>query len=160
VSYTLKCDTLWIEEHARHDRDNSLIIDQQSVLENCADHCAFHETLRWSVNAVSHSLCHAILDLLRVRITDITISCSPSSDKSFNSSNTLHPPWPSPTLARFVDAIITEWTQSIYPSRGWTNPALRAHNLLLWHTQETSFSVNPITVETVDTIKAASRCSD
>jgi hypothetical protein len=57
----------------------------------------------------------------------MSISCSPSSDKSFNSSVILHPPWPSHTLASFIDAIVTEWAQSIYPSRGWTNPTLGAH---------------------------------
>jgi hypothetical protein len=30
-------------------------------------------------------------------------------------------------LASFMDAIVTEWAQSIYPSRGWINPALGAH---------------------------------
>jgi hypothetical protein len=61
---------------------------------------------------------------------------------SFNSFMTLHPPWPSHTLASFIDANVTEWAQSIYPSRGWTNPALGAHasNLPHWHTQETFFS--------------------
>jgi hypothetical protein len=43
--YTLKCDTLRIEEYSRHDRDYSLINDQQSILENGADLCAFHEAL-------------------------------------------------------------------------------------------------------------------
>jgi hypothetical protein len=33
-------------------------------------------------------------------------------------------------------------------------------NILLWHTQETSFSVNPFMVKMVYAIKAASRCSD
>jgi hypothetical protein len=98
-----------------------------NILENHAHPRAFHETLCWSVNVVSHSLCHAVLDLVRGQITDITISCSPLFDKSFNSSMTLHPPWPSHTLASFVDAIVTEWAQSIYLSREWTNPALGAH---------------------------------
>jgi hypothetical protein len=30
-------------------------------------------------------------------------------------------------LASFIDATITEWAQSIYPSCGWTNPVLGAH---------------------------------
>jgi hypothetical protein len=121
-------------------------------MKNHADPCAFHETLRWSVNTVSHSLCHAILDLVRGEITDITISCPPSSDKSFNSSMTLHPPWPSHTLASFIDAIVTEWAEK---SRSWCTRLY----LLIWHTQETSFSVNPVMVKTVDAIKAASGCS-
>jgi hypothetical protein len=31
------------------------------------------------------------------------------------------------TLVRFVDATVTKWAQSIYPSHGWTNPALGTH---------------------------------
>jgi hypothetical protein len=30
-------------------------------------------------------------------------------------------------FASFVDTTVTEWAQSINPSRGWTNPALGAH---------------------------------
>jgi hypothetical protein len=30
-------------------------------------------------------------------------------------------------LASFVNAIVIEWAQIIYPSREWINPALGAH---------------------------------
>jgi hypothetical protein len=157
----LKWDTLRVEEQARHDRDHSPINDQQSVLENRADPCAFHETLRWSINPVSHSLCHVILDLVRGQITDITISCSPSSDKSFNSSMTLHSPWPSHTLASFIDAIVIEWAQSIYLSPGWTNPALGAHaSTYSFGIPKRHLFQSPSYVMTVDAIKGASRCCD
>jgi hypothetical protein len=86
-----------------------------------------HEALRWSVNIVSHFFCVMILDIVRGQINDISISCSPWSYKSFKSFMTLHPLWPSRRLASFIDATITEWAQSIYPSPGWTNPSLGAH---------------------------------
>jgi hypothetical protein len=72
---------------------------------------------------------------------------------------TLHPPWPSHTLASFIDATVTEWAQSINPSHGWKNPALGAHaSTYLISVPKNIFSV--IRLMTVDAIKAASRCND
>jgi hypothetical protein len=73
----------------------------------------------------------------------------------------LHPPRPSHTLASFIDATITEWAQSINPSRGWTNPALGAHasTYLIGIPKRHLFS-HPVMVMTIDAIKAASRYSD
>jgi hypothetical protein len=64
-------------------------------------------------------------------------------------------------LASFVDANVTEWAQSINPSRGWTNPALGAHasTYTIGIPKRHLFS-HPVKVMTVDAIKAASRCSD
>jgi hypothetical protein len=64
-------------------------------------------------------------------------------------------------LVGFVDATITEWAQSINPSRGWTNPALGAHaSTYPIDIPERHLFSHPIKDMTVDAIKAASRCSD
>jgi hypothetical protein len=64
-------------------------------------------------------------------------------------------------LAKFIDATVTEWAQSINLSCGWTNPALCAHasTYPIGIPKRHLFS-HPIKDMTVDAIKAASECSD
>jgi hypothetical protein len=64
-------------------------------------------------------------------------------------------------LASFVDATVIEWAQSINLSREWTNPALGAHasTYPIGIPKRHLFS-HPVTVMTVDAIKATSVCSD
>jgi hypothetical protein len=83
-------------------------------------------------------------------ITDIAIQLVPVIS---------HPPWPSHMLQHWMN--LNKWAQSIFCQ-------LDDQILLLVHTPLPTplaypiytFSLNPVTVETVDAIKVASRCSD
>jgi hypothetical protein len=57
--------------------------------------------------------------------------------------------------------MVTEWAQSINPSRGWTNPALGAHaSTNPISIPKRHLLSHPVTAMTVDAIKAASEYSD
>ena len=116
-------------ETSRHDRDSSPINDQQGALESNADPCALHDVVS-SLNRKRRVLFPLHYDTWFVRdpIFGIQYLCSISlPTNTFTRSRDITSPWPSHTIAIFIDVIITEWAQGIYPSLGYTNPDLDAY---------------------------------
>jgi hypothetical protein len=121
-----------------------------------------HETLRWSMNIISHSLCLVILDLVWGQITDISILCSPLLPTSvFTRSH---------DIASFMTkshacklrrckchrvGLEYQSVTRIDKSRSWCT---RLH-IPIGIPKRHLFS-HPVKVMTVDAIKAAFGCSD
>ena len=121
---TLKCVTLRFGKYTRHRRDTSPTNDHQWDLDGHSDPCAFQKICyRWTVNIVSYSFCFAIL-----AVSEIWSSVSWYLVRSryrhslFTRSRGISSPWPSHKLQ--LGCNLTKWAQSIFPSRGRTNPDL------------------------------------
>ena len=151
---TLKRVTLRFGKYARHRRDFSPTNDQQRDLDGHADPCAFQKIFcRWTVNTMSYSLCFAILAQSEIRSS---VSMYPVQScyryvllYSFRDIPSL---WPS-HMPRSFGCSLTEWAQSIFPSRGRSNPDLDTH-------ASTHLHWNTWNGVAIDAIKAAADDSD
>ena len=133
---TLKCVNLRFGKYARHRRDTSPTNDHQWDLDGHMDPCAFQKICyRWTVNIVSYFLLFRDICSVRDLIVGIPIPSSTSLPTlAFYSFPWYSIPWPSHKLQ--LGCNLTEWAQSIFPSRGRTNLDLDAHasTQLHWNT--------------------------
>jgi hypothetical protein len=117
-----------IREHSKHCREHSPINDHQGDLKGHNDPCAFYEDILslnhkhrchipFSVILAMSKIWSLVLPYLVQFVTDMWyVTCS----------RDIPSPWLSQVLRRF-GCNLTEWAQSIFLSRGISNPALVAY---------------------------------
>ena len=88
----------------------------------CSPRCWF---IVEPLNIVSYSLCIRYLFVRDPILVSTILLFDLVTDKHINSFPWHYiSSWPSHMLASLMDVTVTEWAQSIYPSRGHTNPDL------------------------------------
>jgi hypothetical protein len=114
-----------VREYSRHYRDSSPVNDHQSYLDIRDDPCVFTQRIFVIELQMSMSYFFCFYDTCNIRDLIVGISI-PSSillpTLSFTRSVIFHPH--DLVTCCNIGWNLTEWAQSIFPSRGRTNPAL------------------------------------
>jgi hypothetical protein len=117
-----------VREYSRHCRESSSINDHQSDLDIRDDPCVFTRMTFVVEPQTSMSYSHCFSDTCNIR--DLIVGISIPSSISlpilpFTRSVIFHPR--DLVTCCNIGWNLTEWAQSIFPSRGWINVALDAY---------------------------------